>query len=184
LFFDEGLDAVNFVEVARRAGVSRQSIYRRWPSREALVLAAVDGAPIVLPEPVGTTMRDRLVSMLATVDPVSVGARLGRLVGRLATGAESHPQILERCLAHFIDPRRRQMLDELQRGVARGELREDVDLLLVADALTAPLLFRFMVAPADPESGQPPAVDPAMLVDLVLHGSAPPSRPDQPVGLE
>ncbi len=146
LFLAHGVAGVEFLAVSRRAGVSRQSVYRRWGSREDLIRDALDHVPVDLPEPVGATLRDRLVSLFATVDQAATARRLSLLVNRLAAGSSEHPELTVRGIERFVEPRRRQLHDELARGQRRGELRADLDLDLLADTLAAPLLFRFLIA--------------------------------------
>ncbi|MGL5808580.1 MAG: TetR/AcrR family transcriptional regulator [Nocardioides sp.] len=177
LFFDHGLDRVSIAEVARRAGVSRQSIYRRWDNAADLVQEAVDTVPVELPEPTATTLRDRLVQLLGPVDAPQIAGRMVRAFGQSSPPTETQLRLVETCEKRFIAPRRRQLLGELSAGVARGELSPDLDLALVADALTAPLLFRFL-APGQhvgERSGtpRPERIRAEDLVDLILRGGAP-----------
>ncbi len=165
-FFQHGVDGLSVVDIARRAGVGRQSIYRRWPDRRSLVIAAIDAAPTELRQPTGSGIRDRLLELLRSVDPARVAGRLAMVAARLATEGESHPDIALRCIERFVLPRRAQLLAELERGVAAGELRADLDLDLVIETITAPTLMPHLVA-----DGPSTAVDPAALIDLVLHGA-------------
>ncbi|MGL5928804.1 MAG: TetR/AcrR family transcriptional regulator [Dermatophilaceae bacterium] len=169
LYFRGGLDGLSLVEVARQAGVSRQSVYRRWATKLELVLAAMRGVDLSLPEPTGETVRERLVSILGTVDPVVVGPRVAAFVGRIALERDQHPELAQACLERFTVPRRQQLHDEISAGVDRGELRSDLDVDLVVETLTGALL---MPALTGASVGIAPLVAAAPLVDLVLDGAA------------
>ncbi|MGL5850662.1 MAG: TetR/AcrR family transcriptional regulator [Phycicoccus sp.] len=169
LYFRGGLDGLSLVEVARQAGVSRQSVYRRWATKLELVLAAVHGVDLALPEPAGETVRERLVSLLGTVDPAVVGPRVAAFAGRIALERDRHPELARACLERFTVPRRQQLRDEVSAGVDRGELRAGLDVDLVVETLTGALL---MPALTGAPVGVAPRVEAAPLVDLVLDGAA------------
>jgi AcrR family transcriptional regulator len=164
-FFERGVDGISVADLAAQARVSRQSVYRRWPTKEAIVLAAIDAAPVRLPTPSGHGLRERLVELFGSVDLDQAARRSALMAGRLAVEGDRHPAVTRRCRERFIDPRRDQLLAELEAGVRRGELRADVDLALLAELLTAPLMFRFLLP------GRIAHADPERVVDLVLAGA-------------
>src|SRR3981081_3051256 len=63
---DRGFAGVSGDEIAKAAGVNKTSVYRRWPSRGALVLAALhtlrDHEP---PPPQAGNLRENLIAMLS-----------------------------------------------------------------------------------------------------------------------
>ncbi|MGF1664102.1 MAG: TetR/AcrR family transcriptional regulator [Kineosporiaceae bacterium] len=170
-FFERGVDGISVADLAAQAGVSRQSVYRRWRTKEAIVLAAIDAAPVRLPVPTGRGLRERLAELFASVDLDEAARRSALMVGRLAVEGDRHPAVTRRCGERFVEPRRDQLLAELEAGVRRGELRADVDLVLLSELLTAPLMFGLL-----PPGRSSPA-DPARVVDLLLAGAAAGDRP-------
>ena len=72
LYAERGMAGLSVEAVAARAGVAKTTIYRRWPSKEELVLAAVTAARGPAPEPPGASVRDDLLFLLGRV-----GARTG-----------------------------------------------------------------------------------------------------------
>jgi AcrR family transcriptional regulator len=177
-FFRGGVDGLSMVEVAQRAGVGRQSLYRRWPTKRELVLAAVYAAPTVLPvPPPEATFRDRLVHLIGSVDAAELGTRMAAMVGRLGSERERYPDVVAACVDRFVRPRRAQLRAELERGVRLGEMRADVDLDLLVEALTAPLVFPYLTAPVVADIAPMTA---AALVDLVIHGAAPRPSTERP----
>jgi AcrR family transcriptional regulator len=159
---EEG-DAFTIPRVAARAGVHETSIYRRWRTREALIVDAVAsriGAEIPVPDT--GALRDDLVQFL-TASIRFLAAPLGtQLVRATATATEVGatdarraywPGRLERIAAMFA------------RAAARGEIPATADHRLAAEALLAPLYFRLLISHAPLDETLAP-----LLADLVLHG--------------
>jgi AcrR family transcriptional regulator len=128
--------------VAHRAGVGKTTIYRRWPSKEAIVVAAV-GASLSGGEPpidTGSLAGDLLAMarrahcfLTSTVS----GQVLPEMMRHVATDTE-----LGRLYVHqVLGPKRRRMVEMLERSLARGELRPGVDLGAAADAILGTLVF-------------------------------------------
>jgi len=95
LLAEGGLDACALDEVARRAGVGKATIYRRWPSKEALVLDAFRNAT-TLPVPEGDRgslvedARAHLEGLRA-----ALGTPLARATRQLTPDLPRHPELVE-----------------------------------------------------------------------------------------
>ena len=63
LFAEQGFEGVCVEAVAARAGVGKATIYRRWPNKEELLLAALGSMKSPIPELEGVRVRDDLVAM-------------------------------------------------------------------------------------------------------------------------
>src|SRR5258707_1829056 len=61
---DCGVDGVSCEDVAARAGVGKATLYRRWPGKEDLLIAAFAALKQPLPQPRGESVRDDLIAML------------------------------------------------------------------------------------------------------------------------
>jgi AcrR family transcriptional regulator len=140
-----GLHGMSMDELAQRAGVSKATIYRRWPSKERLVLEALNQA--MRPFDVIDTG-----SLRGDLDDY-----LGELARRMATGKAS--DVLPDLIAASVrDPNLRSSLDEyiryrrqplqtiLGRGIDRGELAIDTDVEVVIDALIGPFVYRRLLS--------------------------------------
>jgi AcrR family transcriptional regulator len=168
LLVEEGYDRLAMDAVAARAGVGKATIYRRWPSKEALVIEAVARRtePSVA-ETSGST-RDRLVALLQGVLAMSQSP-MGRLLPCMVGATVSNPALAAHYRAQIIDPRRARIADILCAGIAAGEVRPDVDVELAVDQVVGPLLYRRVFARDEP-------IDPsycAALVDALLEGIGP-----------
>jgi AcrR family transcriptional regulator len=140
-----GLHGMSMDELAQRAGVSKATIYRRWPSKERLVLEALNQA-------------------MRPFDLIDTGSLrgdlddyLGELARRMATGRAS--DVLPDLIAASVrDPNLRASLDEyirhrrqplqtiLVRGLERGELAVDTDVEVLIDALIGPFVYRRLLS--------------------------------------
>jgi AcrR family transcriptional regulator len=62
VFAEQGFDGVCVEAVAARAGVGKATIYRRWPNKEELLLAALGTIKSPYPEPKGVSVREDLLA--------------------------------------------------------------------------------------------------------------------------
>lgn len=168
LLGEEGFDRVSMEHVAARAGVGKATVYRRWPSKEALVIDAVARrSDPLLVEPTGP-VAEQLVALLEAILATSrTGA--GRLLPCMIGASISNPALAEHYREQIIGPRRERVAAILRRAAAAGELRADADLDVAIDQVVSPLVYRIVLNGAD-------AVDPAYcrrLVESTLRGLAP-----------
>lgn len=169
LIAEEGFAGVTIEAVAARSGAAKTTIYRHWPSREALLIeafGACSGAPA--PPPDSGAARDdvrRVLGALARkLDDGDWRASLCSLVDAAGRDAE-----LARLHAATIAERRRPLSEVLERGVRRGELPSDLDVDRTVSMLAGPLFYRAMV------SREP--LDEAFVADVVDR-VLPAPRPD------
>jgi hypothetical protein len=90
-----------------------------------------------------------------------------RLLAEAAGDREMHAIFYENLVA----PRRAVMAEVLRRGVARGELRADLDVELAIDLLTGPWVYRLLISGGD-DTEAISRLDPSGLLDLILGGIA------------
>jgi AcrR family transcriptional regulator len=167
LFTESGVAGVCMEAVATRAGVGKATIYRRWPSKEDLLLDALSCLKTPMPEPGGESVRDDLVAMITTLcQDASDPTRMRRYSLLLGEG-KKYPKVMDRYKATVVEPRRALMRSVLQRGIATGELRPDLDVEIALFMLIGTVL-----APGkDPETHTPEFAE--RIVDEVLKGLAP-----------
>jgi AcrR family transcriptional regulator len=171
LLVESGYRALTIEGVAARAGVGKQTIYRWWPSRAALVLEAylAGSDTVALPEPTGAVLRDvrALLDWLVDVLAQPIG---GRVVAGLVADLKHDPDLAELFHRDVVPARRRAMLALLEAAVGRGELRRDADLELAVDTLHGAVFYRLLL------SGQPTdAAFTERLARQVLSGLQPSS---------
>lgn len=165
----EGLSAaaVSIEAVAARAGVGKATIYRRWPNKEALLIDAVASMKGPLPEPVGVSVRDDLV-MLIAANRTGRAKRYGKVTACLLPEFLRDEELHRRYQA-VVEPRREVMRGVLRRGIETGELRADLDVELTLLMLSGPSMLHGML------QWNPRVSDEGFterLVDSVLRGAA------------
>lgn len=163
LLAERGYADLTVADVARRAGVSKPALYRRWSDKAQLVVEAMasrlpEGA---LPD-TGSTRDDLLAftdQLVMTFTQTPAGGVLPGLVAAVAADpglAASYRELL-------VEPLRRRMRAAVVRGVDRGDLRGDTDVEFALDALAGPLYVRLLITGAAIDPGYSQAA-----VDLVL----------------
>ena len=170
LLADHGVGGLSVEAVAARAGVAKTTIYRRWPGKPELILAALaQSRGSVAEPPPGQSVRDDLIFMLRRMRANLTDDTIGRVLSRLIGESRDHQDLLAEYLRRIVAPRRRRFEDLLRRGIAEGVIRDGIDLPLACEALLAPVLVGCWV-PAGPRvtAEQIPA-----LVDLLLVGLRP-----------
>ncbi len=174
LLDDQGYGRLTLEAVAARAGVGKATIYRRWPGKEQLVIHAVATVTETSPyERLSGRLREDLVVSLDRMLRKHATTAGGRLYRRLI--GES-PELMAAYRATVIEPRRGRLVGRLQQAVDAGELREDVDLEVLVDALVGPIMHRVMTDSVGRAPGRSYVEG---IVDLVLTGAL--ARPGEEI---
>jgi AcrR family transcriptional regulator len=168
LLTERGIGGLSVEAVAARAGVAKTTIYRRWPAKEDLVVAAVaslKGDPPRLP---GNSVRADLLALVRHISRRNAAGAWPALMTRLTIEAAQHPRLYAQAWQRTVGPRRQVVQDVLRRGIAEGSIRPAADLDLVTDVLVAPVVSRT-------RPGRRPLTDAQLveLVDTVLAGLRP-----------
>jgi AcrR family transcriptional regulator len=142
LFAEQGFEGVCVEAVASRAGVGKATIYRRWPNKEELLLAALSSLKSPYPEPKGVSVRDDLVAMLSVMCTDMADPRKARRYALLLGEGEKYPRLMARYKETVVQPRRELMRSVIRRGMASGELRADIDVEIAVLALTGTVLAK------------------------------------------
>lgn len=148
----EGYSGVIIEEVARRAGVSKTAVYRRWPNRRHLALAALADRLGRLEAPnTGCTLCD-LHECLVLITNAFRRLGTGTLAQLIAEGADD-AELREQLTEIVLEPPRRAVHRSLFDARRRGDLRDDVDLPLTVDALSSLVFYRLLLGddPMDPQ---------------------------------
>jgi AcrR family transcriptional regulator len=170
LLLEEGYRGLTMEQVRARAGVGKATLYRRYGSKQDLVTAAIQhlNQPLELPD-TGSVRADILGfarSLSAGAEGVELASFAARLLAESGGDREMHAIFYDNLVA----PRRAAVGEALRRGVARGELRADLDIELGIDVLTGPWVYRLLISGGHANAVY--RVDPSALLDLVLQGLA------------
>jgi AcrR family transcriptional regulator len=146
ILFEKGYAGLTIDGVATTAGVSRPTIYRRWPSKPALVIAAIaESTGLALPVPNTGSVRRDLMAVQRHQIKVFNNPESRRVTAGLVADVAADPELADLYLQEYATPRRESVWRALQRGVDRGELRPYVDFAFVSDLLIGPLFMRSVV---------------------------------------
>jgi AcrR family transcriptional regulator len=166
LIAEGGIDGLTIEGVAARSGVAKTTIYRRWGDKDDLALAIlVDRtATISPPRDVGDT-RKELLTFLKTAKQV---IRPGGIAQGLASDIATKPHLGRIYRERIVDVRRSELKTVIDRGIARGDFRPDIDVWVAHELLIGPLYYRLLF------SGAPLSTKhDIQLVDALLRAFAP-----------
>ncbi len=134
---------------ASRARVGKATIYRRSSSKEELVVDAVNQLKMPFDDVDSGSARGDLVAIGRQVMPAAVAGHVSRLMPKLMSEAANDPALHAAYHRNLVAPRRRIIAAVLERGVARGEIRADIDLL--TDMVVGPFVYRIIISGGDPK---------------------------------
>ena len=167
LLLARGLSAVSMDAVAERAGVSKATIYRWWPTKETLALDALYTEwAAARPHPRDTgSLRGDLLSLLRPWARLAGSRPYGRVVAALLTEAQTDPVFAAEYRERFVEPRREQAREIFRRAIERGEIPADTKVEVALDLLYGPLYHRLL-------HGHAPLNDRFVreVIDMVLDG--------------
>lgn len=138
---ESGYGQLTFEEVARRGGTTKPAIYRRWPNRQRLALAALATRLGGLhPPDTGCTLCDLneginvFVAAFRSIRP--------DVLGSLLAECTPDPELHQAFMASLFEPPRRAVAQMLDAAITRGDLRDDLDRGLVLDMLGSLIHYR------------------------------------------
>jgi|ERR1700728_387387 len=163
-----GFSDLTMEGVAEHADVGKATVYRWWPNKAALVADAFAGSTIQnLHFPDTGSLRTDMSQQMRQLVKIFLSRR-GRIVSAILSAGQSDRAVIAAFRERFLKPRRREAYATLRRGIARGELRKDVDMDLLLDSLYGPIYMRFLIRH---DKLTPDFVD--GLCEMVLSGARP-----------
>ncbi len=133
---EHGIAGMTIESVAARAGVSKVTIYRRWPDKIALALAALESLPDLAVPDTGALLEDLRQIRRDLLDVFAHSNLAAVLPALLAERRDSeHREAIRR----YVEMRSRAFVVVLERAVARGELHSALPVELIALAISSPL---------------------------------------------
>lgn len=145
--------------VAARSGVSKATMYRRWPSKARLVVEAVESLrehPAAVPSETGTLAGD-LASLLDAPDDRA--SRKFKIMMGLLSAMRDDADLADAVQRQIVAPRIAAIRLAIEREKTRGAIRDDADLDMLAVVVAATISYRLII------TGEP--VDREFLASLV-----------------
>lgn len=172
LVLDVGYGALSIEGIASKAKVGKQTIYRWWPSKGAVVFEAFLAAPGDRPEApelpdTGDLARDMKRVLRATITELrepSIDAAFRGIAAEIQSDVALAKQLVDVLLA----PQMASMVRRLERARHAKQVRRGVDLGIAAEMLFGPIFHRWLLRtkPLEPKLAD-------ALVDMTLRALAP-----------
>lgn len=149
---ESGYGSLTTAAVAARAKVSTATLYRRWPSKEVLVVdAAAAYAWELTDQPDTGTLEGDLRALLRD-KAASLTGREGGVLRTLIGEAAYNAPLAEALVDAFVLPVRRRMEEISRRAVDRGEIPpSEIGADLLGDLVIGPMMSRFFLTPLLPD---------------------------------
>jgi AcrR family transcriptional regulator len=153
-FFEEladvGFGRLSIDAVARRAGVGKAAIYRRWKSKLDMTIALISEVAVeAIDVPDTGTLHGDVREYLNRGREAVTQRLASKIIPDLLAEGARNPDLTSALLERVRDPRRTKAAQLVHRAIERGELPSDTDVGLCLDFLAGPLYWRLTVLRAD-----------------------------------
>ena len=146
LMLEGGLAAATMEAIAARAGVSKRTLYKYWPSRGAVALEGfMRNAASSWSLPDDASAVEALTVLVVSAARLFAATPAGPLMRSLIADAQAQNEIATAIREQWLRPRRAVAADLIRRGVAEGEFRADLDVEVALDLLFAPVYYRLLL---------------------------------------
>jgi AcrR family transcriptional regulator len=171
LLADRGFHATTMDAIAERAGVGKNTIYRRWPAKADLIIDAFSHvlAGLELRAGPDDDVYASLLEYARSLERLYADPLASRLIPVLLGELQRDRAFAGAYAQRVVRPLREPIVDLLELARARGELRANADPEQIADLLVGPGLLRMLFAFGLPKA---PPTYPDTLLDAIWHGVA------------
>ena len=140
-----GFSGLRLEHVAARAGVGKATIYRRWPSKQALALDLLLelAMPHIAVDDVGDTAAEVLACVTNAIGALTT-TPFGPVIRALLSEIAVDPSLGDPFRETVVRARRLEVAAVVRRGIERGDLAPAADSELAADLLIGPVYFRLV----------------------------------------
>jgi AcrR family transcriptional regulator len=128
-----GYGGLSMEAVAAEAGVAKTTVYRRYPAKRDLVVAALGEETPFPAIPADLHAHEALARFIWQAITMLIDSGAARILGSLLVEEQREPGLLDVFRQRILGPRREMVLAMLQRGIERGEIRPDIDPLVVTE---------------------------------------------------
>ncbi len=148
LFCERGIDATSMDAIAQASGVSKATIYKHWPDKDALcleVMLRIHGREEPSEDFDSGDLRVDLTAVLGHQPPERFAALRERITPHLMAYAARHPEFGHAWRARALQPPRTQLLRILQRAIARGQLPPTLNTDIAIALLLGPMMYGWVM---------------------------------------
>ena len=139
-----GPRAVTVDQIAKAAGVGKQTIYRWWPSKSAVVMDALIELTDPEPEDMPQSTREAIRLQMCRVARM-FASRQGQLIKELVADAQGDPAVADDFRKRFFAHRRARGAATIVQGIESGGLRPDLNIDDALDVLYGPLWLALLI---------------------------------------
>ncbi|MFE3460506.1 TetR/AcrR family transcriptional regulator [Nocardiopsis aegyptia] len=147
LLVERGVEGTSIERVAQHAGVTRATVYRRYPDKTRLLLAALQAGLATPAELPACDSVEEMLSLWARGLGGPDAVRGRRLLRRMMTGLHDHPELHRAYREASIARRERWIRTVLEQARERGEFPAEADLAVVGDILTSAVTTHLLTRP-------------------------------------
>jgi AcrR family transcriptional regulator len=171
LLAERGFQAATIEAIAERAGVGRNTIYRRWASKDELIVDALQELFVDLDFQEDGDVYSLLLDWIRDFVRVFGDPLYGRILPVVLGELQQNPDFARVYSEQIVQPRYDALLEFLRAAVERGELHPDADPEQIVDLLAAPPFVRALPV------GLPPVSEryAEELLETIWRGIAPPA---------
>jgi AcrR family transcriptional regulator len=130
-----GYGGLSMEAVAAEAGVAKTTVYRRYPTKRDLVVAALREEAPFAPMPADLPAHEAIERLIRQAIATLIDSGAVRILGSLLVEDQREPGLLDVFRQRILGPRRAIIVAMLQRGIERGEIRADMDPLVVTEMI-------------------------------------------------
>jgi AcrR family transcriptional regulator len=169
LLAERGFQAATIDAIAARAGVGRNTIYRRWASKEELIADALLELTADIDIHEGDDVYSLLLEWIRDFVRVFGDPLYGRILPVVLGELQRNPAFARAYSERVVRPRYEALVGILERAVERGALRRDANIEQIVDLLAAPPFVRVLPV------GLPPMTEQYAeeLLETIWRGIAP-----------
>lgn len=151
---EQGYARLSMEAVAKRAGVGKSALYRRWTSKQEMAIAVIaefSGEQVRVPDT--GSLRGDLRASLDTVTEWLTHPRFSRIMPDLVAEMARNPELGKVVEVMAGAPKRERTVVMLRRAIERGELPPDLDVEIALDLIAAPVYWRVIVRAVEARPG-------------------------------
>ncbi|MEU3075123.1 TetR/AcrR family transcriptional regulator [Streptomyces laurentii] len=149
-----GFSRMSIEGIARRAGVGKTAVYRRWKSKLSLVVDVVGAVAVQgLPAPDTGSLYGDVRALLEVASHALRHPVASQVIPDLLVEAVRHPEIADTLKAALLDSQQGVVAQIVQAAAGRGELPADTDPDRALDLVLGPLYWRLVVVRTEPPRG-------------------------------